>query len=126
MDDDIFNSFAHSLLHVMRDMFSTSQPMDSLVPVCQSLIACICLEQQAERLKRMLKLLQLLFTSVDQLKFHMVEKDIFVQLLDCIGTKTNEECQALLLNFFKMELAMKSDDEQEGAQRWSDPGLITT
>ena len=115
MDDDIFNSFAHSLLHVMRDMFSTSQPMESFVPVCLSLINCITQEQQDVRLKRMLKLLQLIFTSVDQLKFHMVEKDIFVSLLDCIGTKTNEECQALLLNFFKMELAIKSENDKESA-----------
>ena len=72
MDDDIFNTFAHSLVHVVRDMQGASQPFESYIPVCLCLVKCISLEQKEVRLKRMLKLLHILFTSVDQLKVHMV------------------------------------------------------
>jgi len=53
----------------------------------------------------------------------MAEKGLFVWLLLCLGAK-DEQSQSLILNFFKMELVVTNNDE-ENEQRWSllsDPG----
>ena len=54
---------------------------------------------------------------MDDLKLKMAERGIFVTLFMSVCQK-NESCQALLLNFFKLELIVAQEDE-ESSERLS-------
>ena len=62
-------------------------------------------------------------SKVEGLKSQSVQEGHFSIFLDCIERK-NDDCQALLLNFFEMELATFESDKENN--RWSllqDSGL---
>lgn len=70
-----------------------------------------------------MKSIQYLFRNVDDLKFKMAEKGIFLTFLECIGIK-DEECSDLLLKFLKIELVttQESDEDTDRFSLLSEPG----
>ena len=79
MDDQDFISFVQALNYLCKDMITASQDIKTFVPICLTVATCISHEQSQVRMKMLLRQLQQLFKSMDELKNVMVgEQDIFV------------------------------------------------